>query len=98
MFLFVLCVSWLLTMWFCFCVSGPVVVLKRGMLCDVEFFSMARLPTSLMDSFCRCCQCFLPLLSFNFLFILTIWDSVCIETHVASSRSNSGKDVFFFDS
>lgn len=49
MFLFVLCVSWLLTMWFCFCVSGPVVVLKRGMLCDVEFFSIARLPTSLMD-------------------------------------------------
>ena len=48
MFLFVLCVSWLLTMWFCFCVSGPVVVLKRGMLCDVDFFSIARLPTSLM--------------------------------------------------
>ena len=46
MFLFVLCVSWLVMMW-SLC-SGPVVVLKRGMLCDVEFFSIARLPTSLM--------------------------------------------------
>ena len=51
-----------------FCVSGPVVVLKRGMLCDVEFFSIARLPTSLMIAVVvAVVVVFCPLLSFNFL-------------------------------